>query len=382
METVRYRYVPGPGFSAPHRRDLDSPRTLVLVFGASRFAEAPEPLAELAAAYPTSVVVGCSTAGEIHGRELADASLAIAVTRFAHTRLHGAMAPVPESDASYRAGHALSEALRADDLRGILVLSDGLNVNGSQLVRGFNDALPPGVVVTGGLAADGPRFSATWVLDRDGRPVEKQVSAVGFYGAHVQIGHGSFGGWDVFGPERRITRSHGHLLYELDGQPALDLYKTYLGDRSEGLPSTALLFPLALRTDPESAPIVRTVLGVNEETKSMTFAGEVPEGSYVTLMRANLDRLIDGASQAAEATRRTSDPLAGSPTLAIAISCVGRRLVLGPRAEEEIEATMDIMGSSTEQLGFYSYGEISPFGSGACDLHNQTMTITTISERR
>lgn len=381
METVRYRFVPGAGFSAAHRHDLDSAQTLVLVFGASRFAEAPEPLADLAAAYPSSVVMGCSTAGEIHGRELADASLSIAVTRFSRTRLRVAMAPVPESDASYSAGHALSAALAADDLRGILVLSDGLNVNGSQLVRGFNDALPRGVVVTGGLAADGPRFAATWVLDA-GRPVEKQVSAVGFYGPYVHIGHGSFGGWDVFGPERRVTRSHGHVLYELDGQPALDLYKTYLGERSEGLPSTALLFPLALRTTPGAAPVVRTVLGVNEEARSMTFAGEVPEGSYVTLMRANLERLIDGASQAADATRRTAHPDAEGPTLAIAISCVGRRLVLGPRAEEEIEATMDIMGGATEQMGFYSYGEISPFGSGACDLHNQTMTITTISERR
>jgi hypothetical protein len=205
------------------------------------------------------------------------------------------------------------------------------------------------------------------------------VVAVGFYGERVRIGHGSRGGWDIFGPERRVTASDGNVLRELDGRPALDLYKEYLGELAAGLPATALRFPLALRADADDKKrLVRTILGVNEEEGSLTFAGDIPEGFLAQLMRTNLDRLVDGAEAAAVMTQNRGTD--GAPTLAIAISCVGRRMVLGERAEEEVEATLDELPGTTKQIGFYSYGEISPFASGTCDLHNQTMTMTTIHE--
>jgi hypothetical protein len=95
-------------------------------------------------------------------------------------------------------------------------------------------------------------------------------------------------------------------------------------------------------------------------------------------MCANFDRLIQGAGEAALSTRGSGAPSPAS--LAIAISCVGRRLVLGERAEEETEAVLEVLPPDARQIGFYSYGEISPYASGHCDLHNQTMTLTTISE--
>jgi hypothetical protein len=205
------------------------------------------------------------------------------------------------------------------------------------------------------------------------------VTAVGFYGDRIRIGHGSKGGWDRFGPERRVTKSQGNVLFELDGRPALQLYKEYLGDRASGLPATGLLFPLALRAkQTDSKSLVRTILGVNEHEQSLTFAGDIPEGAYAQLMKANFDRLVQGASEAATSTKLLAD--GDSSALAVAISCVGRRLVLGGRTEEETEATLDVLPKGTKQVGFYSYGEISPYTAGSCDLHNQTMTLTTLSE--
>jgi hypothetical protein len=259
----------------------------------------------------------------------------------------------------------------------MIVFSEGLAVNGSELVRGINFVTGPGVVVTGGLAADGERFRSTWVFD-GGEPASRRVVALGLYGDRAVVTHGSKGGWDIFGIERHVTRSEGNVLFELDGKPALKLYKDYLGERASGLPATALLFPLAMRQAGDaSKQLVRTVLAVNEETQSLTFAGDIPMGSLVQLMRANFDRLIQGASDAATLARAGGD----GPVLSLAISCVGRRLVLGQRTEEEIEATLEVLPSRTRQVGFYSYGEISPFASGPCDLHNQTMTLTTLSER-
>ena len=360
---------------------LDSETSLLLLFGGSRVIDRPALIEEIVDACPRSHVMGCSTAGEIHGSEISDDSLVIAAVRFDKTRLLTAHAAVHTPKDSYAAGRAIADNLHQPALRGLLVLSDGLNVNGSELVKGLNDTLGVHVVVTGGLAGDGTDFKRTWVI-KDRAPQSGYVTAIGFYGDHVRVGHGSRGGWDKFGPERRVTKSDGNILYELDGRPALQLYKEYLGDRSAGLPATGLLFPLAIRSsNTDGKVLVRTILAVDEAAQSMTFAGDLPEGVFAQLMRANFDRLIQGASEAATLTLHNQEHAGtSSPTLSIAISCVGRRLVLGERTEEEIEATLDILPNGSRQVGFYSYGEISPYASGACDLHNQTMTLTTITE--
>lgn len=361
------------GWSAPFPAVDDPARTLVIAFGASQLRQRPRPITDVIDQYPGAVVVGCSTAGEIDASTIRDDSLVVAVASFDKTTLTRACAPVQSAADSFAAGQAIGERLRRPDLRAVFVVSDGLKVNGSELVRGLNAVVPPSVVITGGLAGDGDRFQETWVI-HDGRLASGLVTAVGLSGDSLLVGHGSRGGWDIFGPERLVTRSSGNVLYELDGNPALGLYKSYLGDRASGLQATGLLFPLALRAShTDERHLVRTILGVDEATQSLTFAGDIPEGWLAQLMSANFDRLIEGASTAAQSIRRPG-------SLAIAISCVGRRLVLGERAEEEVEATQEMYPEGTGQIGFYSYGEISPFATGACDLHNQTMTITSFAE--
>ncbi len=380
MQLETFCFDPESGWTVPAFPDLDSSRTLVIVFGAPEFMEQPQPLLDLVQAYPAAQVVGCSTAGEIHGTWLRDHTLAVAVLQFEATGLASTTASVKTAEQSFFAGKRLAQALYRPDLRGVFVLSDGTHVNGSELVRGLNKILPNDVVVTGGLAGDGERFGRTWTLHQ-GRPAEDRVSAVGLYGERVRICHGSRGGWDIFGPERKVTRSKGNVLYELDGRPALQLYQEYLGDRAAGLPATALLFPLSLRAHVEDQKsVVRTVLGIDEEQNAMIFAGDIPEGFLTQLMKANFDRLVEGASEAARIIGSADPPTL--PLLCIAISCVGRRLVLGERTEEELEAALEVLPAGTRQIGFYSYGEISPYTSGHCDLHNQTMTLTTIGEGR
>jgi hypothetical protein len=214
---------------------------------------------------------------------------------------------------------------------------------------------------------------------RDETLKDNMIAALGFYGNRLRVGFGSLGGWDPFGPERLITRSQGNVLYELDRRSALDLYKLYLGEHAKGLPATGLLFPLSLRMKTGETGVVRTILSVDEEEQSMTFAGDVPEGAYARLMKANFDRLIDGAIGAAQASYQALGST--SPHLAVLISCIGRKLVLRQRIEEEVEGVRDVLGDRTILTGFYSYGEICPFSTGAkCELHNQTMTITTFLE--
>jgi len=351
---------------------------LMLIFGAMSILKESEPIEAIKRAYPLAHILGCSTAGEICGTQVNDDSLVATAVGFEHTQVKEARVKLSEVEDSLHAGQLLAQSLDPNELVHVLVFSDGLKVNGSDLARGLTTYLPDHVTVTGGLAGDGDRFEETLVFC-DGGPARDAISALGLYGDRLKIGFGSLGGWDPFGPERLITRSRGNVLYEMDGRSALELYKMYLGEHAEGLPATGLLFPLSLRTKTGETGVVRTILSVNEQDQSMTFAGDVPEGAYARLMKANFDRLIDGATGAA----RTSDQAIGSasPDLAILISCVGRKLVLRQRIEEEVEGVRDILGERTVLTGFYSYGEISPFTPGAkCELHNQTMTITTLLE--
>ncbi len=379
MKVETFAYQHSSGWSRELPKSLDSTQTLVLFFGAPSFGRTVGPMNDLVQAFPNSQVIGCSTAGEILDTSIHDETLSVAVARFERSSISSASVDIQSAKNSCQAGVELAQSLMAPDLRAITLLSDGIAVNGSELVRGINSVVPTDVVVTGGLAGDGERFESTWVFC-DGMPRNGVIAAIAYYGDAIRVGHGSKGGWDMFGPERVITKSEDNVLFELDGKPALSIYKRYLGDRAAGLPATALLFPLAIRNPEDSEKLlVRTVLAVDEDKQTMTFAGDVPENQVAQLMRANFDRIIDGASQAAVSVSDTQGE-ALSEVLTIAISCVGRRLILGERAEEEVEATLEALPQGAKQVGFYSYGEISPYGTGSCDLHNQTMTLTTVGE--
>jgi hypothetical protein len=379
MKIEQKRWTEAKGWEPESPSRLGESAQLVLLFGNTSILKQQRYFDEIKKAYPKAHLFGCSTAGEIYGTQVSDDSLVITAVSFEHTQLSGARTKITDIEKSFEAGEKLAQSLDKEGLTHVLVLSDGLKINGSDLVRGLKEHLPENVAVTGGLSGDGGRFEETLVI-WDGPPERDTIAVLGLYGDRLKVGYGSLGGWDPFGPDRLITRSKGNVLYELDGKSALELYKKYLGEHSKGLPATGLLFPLSLRTKEGETGVVRTILSVNEEDQSMTFAGDVPEGAYVRLMKANFDRLIDGAVGAAKTSYQAIG--SSSPDLALLVSCVGRKMVLKQRVEEEVEGVRDVMGYRTVLTGFYSYGEISPIKAGAeCKLHNQTMTVTTLSEK-
>lgn len=363
----------------PHPPGKLQSAQLVLIFASRNILEEEQRLQEVHRAYPEAQLLGCSTAGEICCSSVLDNSLVCSAIHFEKTRIEGAKTAISSREDSFQAGVTLGQTLPLDDLVHVLALSDGLNVNGSDLVRGLSSSLPAAVKVTGGLSGDGGQFAKTMVA-WNGPAKENQIAALGLYGKQLKVGYGSLGGWDPFGPERLITSSEGNILYQLDGRSALELYKQYLGKHAEGLPATGLLFPLSLRFADREDRLVRTILAIDEDAQSMTFAGDVPEGAYAQLMKANFDRLVDGAIGAAKLSYASIGSF--TPELALLISCVGRKMILKQRVEEEVEGVQEVLGSDVTLTGFYSYGEISPQGtSGRCELHNQTMTITTFAEK-
>lgn len=379
MKTEQLQWSKTTGWQKLTGGSLNHEAQLVLMFGSTSLLKNKDLIKKAKDLYPTAHFVGCSTSGEIIDTQVNDDTISLTAVKFNKTDLIARSIAITDSANSYDIGKALIHKFDHKGLKHVFVLSDGLNVNGSRLVQGMRDALPHGISVTGGLAGDGADFNETLIVSDEAYPKSHMLTAIGFYGSSLKIGYGSFGGWDSFGIERVVTKASNNILYEIDGKPALELYKSFLGEQARNLPSSGLLFPLSMRVENSSLPVVRTILSINEKDNSLVFAGDLPEGSHVRLMKANIDRLLDGAATAASTS---IEPLLGSnPELAILISCVGRKLVLKQMIEEEVEGVRSILGDKTTITGFYSYGEISPFSKDArCELHNQTMTITTFSE--
>lgn len=367
------------GWTKPDAADDVS---LVLYFGTRDALACGARYDELRRLFPRAHVMGCSTGGQIDNNDINDDEIVAAAVSFGATRLRVCRQDIGDTQCSRDHGEALGRALAADDLAGVFVLSDGLNVNGSELVAGISSVIGAHIPLTGGLAGDGANFKET-LVGADCAPRPRTIAGLGFYGSAIRVGHGSAGGWDLFGPRRKVTRSAGNVLFELDGEPALDLYERYLGpDESKALPGSALLFPIQVYDleRPDSA-VVRTVLAIDRKARSMTFAGDIPQGWTAQLMRGNLDRLAAGAADAARQARNGLKAAGSDQRFSILVSCIGRRLLMGQRTSDEVEAAGAELGVGTVRLGFYSYGEISPHAaSGQCELHNQTMTVTTLAE--
>ena len=381
MKVAQKLYKNGILIAEAGEQDIDSGSSIVLGFAAKSLLLNNDVYSTLRNEYPASQIVLCSTAGEIYDDTVSDGSLSVAAMKFEKTEVKAISVNISDQQNSYEAGKALFTELNSVKLAYVLLISDGGLVNGSQLVKGIEDVNLHKIPVTGGLAGDGDKFEYT-LVGLNGEPAQGNIVAIGFYGKNLKIGHSSFGGWEIFGPEKKVTKSDANSLYEIDGKNALDMYKQYLGKYANELPGSALLFPLYVRSEGAENSVVRTILYIDNAKQSMVFAGDIPEGSYVRFMKANFDKLIDAATFAAvNVVTQFQSFEAAKPKFALLISCVGRKLILGKRIDEEVEVIKEILGPDTLLSGFYSYGEISPLNPFAqCRLHNQTMTITTFNE--
>ena len=379
MKTVQLKKVKNKKFEfLTEQINLKEP--LVLAFGNRYMLEDENIYAEIREIFKDGHIVFGSTSGNIISDSVDDECITITAIEFEKSTFKIKTSSIitdGENMPSHKAGKELIEQLPAEGLKYVFVVSEGSFVNGSQLSKGMNAGTKDNILITGALCGDAARFEKT-LASYNENPKGGEIIAIGFYGESLEVTFGTNGGWTPFGPERIVTKSKDNLLFELDGKPALDLYKTYLGDKSKELPGAALLYPLKVKSSDEKKSIVRTILNIDEEENSMILAGDILEGSTVQLMMTNVDNIVSAAEGGA---KHAIDLRKNKPELAILVSCIGRKLVLDQRVEEEVEEIMEVVGDSTTITGLYSYGEIAPFiGESNCQLHNQTMTITLISE--
>ncbi|MFT3935409.1 MAG: FIST C-terminal domain-containing protein [Chitinophagaceae bacterium] len=378
MKTALYNFQSGKLSLQPKSDQLNNQQVqLVLCFGDKQAIAEADADKILRQQFPNAVITTCSAAGAIANTDVEDNGFIATAIEFEKTTVHSHSVNINDFANSYQAGFSLMQQINIPDTQFIFLLSDGQKVNGSELIRGINEANTTNIPVSGGLAADGYHFVST-LTGINGKPGEGNIIAIALSGKHLVVNHGTEAGWENFGPERVVTKATNNRLFEIDGKNALELYKKYLGKEADALPGSALFFPLSLKLSEEADPLVRTILSVDNTNDSMVFAGDVPEGSKVRFMRANLDRLTNAATNAAVQTLNGKKQI---PKLAILVSCVGRKLVLNERTDEELTAVDEVFGGKTILSGFYSYGEIAPcLSKDSSQLHNQTMSITTFYE--
>lgn len=354
---------------------LEAP--LVLIFGNRYLLEEATIYDEVRQLFPDGHLVFASSCGEIVSGSVNDEHISITAISFEKSTFEVQTHNIGDANNdSEKAGFEVASKLSKEGLKHVFVLSEGSYVNGSALATGMHSALP-GVLITGGLCGDDGRFEKTLASYNDA-PKEGEIVVIGFYGDTFEASFSIYGGWTPFGPERLVTKSKNNILYEIDGKPALDLYKTYLGDKASELPGSALIYPLNVKSKENDQSFVRTILNIDEKENAMILAGDVPEQSTVQLMMTNMDTIAAASETAA---LRAMEGRKNRPQLALLISCIGRKLVLDQRVEEEVEEVIGVIGDDVTITGMYSYGEIAPFhGERTCKLHNQTMTITLISE--
>ncbi|OIQ20338.1 FIST N-terminal domain-containing protein [Lacinutrix sp. MedPE-SW] len=358
------------------KQELKSP--LVLVFGNRYMLESDTIYKELRELFLDGHIVFASSCAEISSDTVNQNSITVTAIEFEKSTFQIKTSNILNTNLdSFKTGNDLIKQLPQDDLKYVLVLSEGSFINGSQLTKGMSDATKNNLLITGGLCGDDERFEKT-LASYNENPKEGELVAIGFYGETLEISFSIHGGWTPFGPERIVTKSKDNILFELDGKPALDLYKTYLGEKSKDLPGAALLYPLNVTSTNEKQSIVRSILNIDEAENAVILAGDIKENSKVQLMMTNVDNIANASERAA---KQALENRKNKTELALLVSCIGRKLVLDQRVEEEIEEVIEVIGDNTAITGFYSYGEIAPFhGEVACQLHNQTMTITLISE--
>ncbi|WP_372744809.1 FIST signal transduction protein [Lutibacter sp.] len=378
MNTSLHTFSENTWFKHPLSKAVDIQKAnLVLCFGSKSLLQIDSIYNTVKTKFPVSQIAMCSTAGEIYQDSVQNNSLVVVAMEFKKTTIQTTKVNIKDYNSSFNAAIGLAKKIPKDNLCYVMILSDGSLVNGSELVKGLSTQIDKNILISGGLAGDDANFEST-LLGLNEQPKNGEIIAIGFYGNHLTVTHGSQHGWDIFGLEKRITNASKNVLFELEGQNALELYKKYLGPEAKNLPGSALLYPLSVTIPGATKPIVRTILSINEDDKSMTFAGDVPVGSVVKFMNANLQNLTNAAYQAAEHTTKINNK---EPDFSLLVSCVGRKLVLDTHINEEVKAVSEFYKNKTLLAGFYSYGEISPFNDGGnCQLHNQTMTITSFYE--
>lgn len=365
---------------------------VLMVFGAMRF-DHRDLLKGVMSIFGTVPIVGGTTAGEISTAGYSTGSVVVMAIASDYLQFVPGIGHNMSSDeracAVYMASDILSKGSFGQEAA-LLVFPNGMGGDGLRVLDGLHSVLGPGFEILGGYLGDDERFQSTFQYYNGMVYRDAIVGLMIYYRMDcVRTGIGVRSGFESIGNSFVCTASEGNIVREFDHVRALDLYKDFLGEeRSARLPGVCLEYPFGLidpelSTDGSDMFQLRCGLSVDHAKGTISLAASIPSGSSVTLTTASRGDIIQGARMAAE---QALAGLSGAiPRLVVMFSCVGRKLVLGRRIQEEVAAIKECFGEKVPLIGFYTYGEIGPVnkmkpGYDIAKFHNETVVLWVIGE--
>lgn len=336
-------------------------------------------------------LVGCSSAGEITEESPhEEAVVVIVVASDVITFTYDVSERV--SEGARIAGQEVAQKVQKNapgELEAFLTFPDVLTGNGADIVRGVRDELGEHFPVIGGAAGDDFLFEKTYQY-ADDQVISGGVTGVGLSGDFA-LGVGVRHGWMPAGTPRTVTKSDGAELYELDNEPAIELYREYFGEKTEKLQEEplariAITYPLGIKVPDLDEYLIRDPITVNEDG-SITCAAEIPEGSEIRIMVGNKEKAIDAAEDAAKKLMNDFEAQNAEPEMVLLFNCIAREKLFGQRAQDEIDTIRNTIGDNVPIAGFYTYGEQAPLGGEVLDkekiqsqFYNETVVICALGE--
>lgn len=357
-----------------HQGNALSDADLVFVFGSVGILETPNFYSVLKDSFPNAHICGASCGSSILSESLVSDQCTILAIQFKAAQVRNLKVKISDRHDVDGVIHEIHKHFPLNNLKGLCILVDGFAINSGGLISNLTKKFPS-VPIFGGLASDGDAMITSCVMN-NGIGEKGIISVSGFYGESLSISTALAGGWQRFGPERLITKSHDNILEEIDGKKAVQLYKEHLQKEHLNLPHDGLMLPLSVypKDHPELGK-TRSVIGITDDEKALVFAGDVPKGHQARFMTSSIQSLCRGAEEAVATLKPNGDGFA------IAFSCIGHHMFLSSMTEDELDVLTGCLGPNIPLVGFYSNGEICPIGGKhESALHNQTTAIALITE--
>jgi len=353
---------------------------LILIFASFDFENLSCSIQDISKKFKNAIITGCTSNGIINSKGVNNSVIAITALKFTNSSV--ALYTInlsPDSCATFECGSKFINKIEQDNLKHIFLLSDQHLLIEQEFLDGMNANSDAAVSITGGLSSNS-EFDDSKGLIINGKLDTNKAIAVAFYGESLKVGYHAVAGWNSYGSEHLVTNSSEKKILEIDDQPALDWYNSHFNENDiKKIKNIGIKYPIKIRNSENTSPVLRSPEHFDESDKSINLLSDISKGSYIRVMKADKDRVINGAENAA---KKIIENYNHQHELAILISCKGRKLLLNGSTSEEVEAVVDQFPESTITTGFYSNGEISPFYKKTkCSYHNLTMCITTISEQ-
>jgi len=318
--------------------------------------------------YPDIELIGCTTAAEISSiGGYTDDSINLILFSSDVLDFKAGVADQVSKNPTGIIKKSLDEtqARLNEEAKLMLMTPSSMTISSDVVIESMKQVMGDSFPIFGGAAADPWTFVGTKQFYQNSVLLDSVpfllISGPLLYSFGVESG------WKPIGDKATVTKSDHNIVTEINDKPAIEFYRSYLGD---GDLSELGEYPVAVHSENDDKFYLRACLLADTQSGHMSFAGDLNEGAIIQHTTMTRDRVVSAAKLSVDNAIKAFP--GSKPEAALCFSCAGRREVLGTRTNEEYKLLNDHF-PNLPFAGFYTYGEISPNHYGKpTRIHNET----------